>query len=164
MRSPFASDAGEAGAGGSADDNEDGGLNVGVDAGDPTLGGPCVDDGQCDDAFACTTDSCDMTLLRCRHTPDDVAVYRRALLQRSGSVRPEARLSRGEPVSCTDLDSCTIDTCIEKTHACKHDSRDADGDGDPVWNCPGGGDCDDTDPAVSSLVSGNLRQRQRRQL
>ena len=28
--------------------------------------------------------------------------------------------------------------------------RDADGDDDPVWNCAGGGDCDDTDPSVNS--------------
>jgi len=30
--------------------------------------------------------------------------------------------------------------------------RDADGDGDPIWNCDGGGDCNDLDPSISSLA------------
>ncbi len=149
VRSPFASDAGEAGAGGAPDDME-GGLNVGDDAGDPTIGGPCADDGQCDDALPCTTDTCDMTLLRCRHTPDDAVCSDAVYCNGPEVCDPKLGCHAGEPVSCTDLDSCTIDTCIEKDHSCKHDSRDADGDGDPVWNCPGGGDCDDTDPTVSS--------------
>jgi hypothetical protein len=43
-----------------------------------------------------------------------------------------------------------IDTCVEATHSCTRVPRDADGDGDPIWNCPGGGDCNDTNPNVSS--------------
>ena len=38
---------------------------------DPTLGGPCTEDGQCDDQIPCTADRCDQTLKRCRNTPDD---------------------------------------------------------------------------------------------
>ena len=38
---------------------------------DPTLGGPCNDDAQCDDQIDCTFDACDKTLSRCRNTPDD---------------------------------------------------------------------------------------------
>ena len=157
--SPFAMDAGEAGATGNGDDG-DGGLNVGVDAGDPTLGGPCVDDGQCDDAFACTTDSCDMTLLRCRHTPDDSLCPHGPYCNGPEVCDPRLGCQAGVPVSCSDLDSCTIDTCVEETHSCEHSPRDADGDGDPVWNCPGGGDCNDADPTVSSKfpeICGNLK-------
>jgi Putative metal-binding motif len=163
VKSPFATDAGEVGAAGAPGDS-DGGLNVGDDAGDPTLGGPCADDGQCDDAIPCTSDSCDMTLQRCRHTPDDSqcddGVYcngpevcdpKQALAPSSNPAKRGC--GAGEPVSCTDLDSCTIDTCVEKDDSCTHEPRDADGDGDPVWNCPGGGDCDDTDPTVSSKVA-----------
>src|SRR5262245_1561242 len=69
VRSPFAPDSGEAGAGGAPDG--DGGLNVGDDAGDPTLGGPCTDDGECKDDLDCTVDSCDMSLNLCRHAPND---------------------------------------------------------------------------------------------
>src|SRR4051812_17400207 len=70
-RNPFVPDGGvdggvDGGAGG--DGGGSGGSGPGVD---PTLGGPCVDDGQCDDALACTHDACDLALGRCRFTPDD---------------------------------------------------------------------------------------------
>jgi hypothetical protein len=150
--SPFVTDAGEAGETGDASD-VDGSLNVGMDAGDPTLGGPCSDDGQCDDGFACTTDTCDMTLLRCRHSPDDSSCDDGVYCNGAEVCDPKLGCQAGAPVSCTDNDSCTIDTCVEKDHSCLHAPRDADGDGDPVWNCPGGGDCDDNDPTVSSKVA-----------
>ncbi|HTA93096.1 MAG TPA: putative metal-binding motif-containing protein [Polyangiaceae bacterium] len=149
--SPFVVDAGEAGAP-SDGGNQEGGLNVGVDAGDPTLGGPCSDDGQCDDAIACTTDTCDMTLLRCRHSPDDTQCDDGVYCNGPEVCDPKLGCGPGAPVSCSDNDSCTIDTCVEKDHSCLHSPRDEDGDGDPVWNCPGGGDCDDTDPTVSSKL------------
>lgn len=150
MPSPFAGDAGaDAGAAGSPDQME-GGLAVGDDAGDPTLGGPCTDDGQCDDAVSCTTDRCDATLMRCRHTPDDSPCDDGVYCNGVEACDPRLGCGAGAPVSCSDSDSCTIDTCVETDHSCTHAPRDADGDGDPVWNCPGGGDCDDTDPSVSS--------------
>jgi len=149
VRSPFTPDAGEAGAAGSSD-GSDGGLNVGDDAGDPTLGGPCSDDGQCDDGIACTSDRCDTTLSRCRHSPDERGCDDGVYCNGAEVCDPRLGCRAGEPVSCTDLSSCTIDTCIEKDHSCAHTPRDADGDGDPVWNCADGGDCDDTDPTVSS--------------
>jgi hypothetical protein len=148
VKSPFAVDAGEAGAAGAPD--SDGGLNVGDDAGDPTLGGPCADDGQCADAFDCTTDHCDLTLQRCRHAPDDAKCDDGVYCNGAEVCDPKLGCSAGPPVACADSDPCTIDTCVEKTHSCSRAPRDADGDGDPVWNCVGGGDCDDTDPLVSS--------------
>jgi hypothetical protein len=48
---------------------------------------------------------------------------------------------------------------VEATQSCRHDPRDADGDGDPTRNCDGG-DCDDAEPLVSSVateVCGNRR-------
>jgi hypothetical protein len=68
---PYIPDGGPEGGGGGL-----GGAGVGsgaadLDAGDPTLGGPCVDDGQCNDGIDCTSDRCDLTLQRCRFTPDD---------------------------------------------------------------------------------------------
>ncbi len=149
VKSPFAVDAGsDAGAAGASD--TEGGLNVGPDGGDPTLGGPCADDGQCADALDCTSDSCDIALQRCRHTPDDSKCDDGVYCDGAEVCDPRLGCGVGAPVSCSDADSCTIDTCVEKTHTCNHAPRDADGDGDPVWNCPGGGDCDDTDPTVSS--------------
>lgn len=126
---------------------------------DPTLGGPCEDDGQCDDELDCTVDRCDQELERCRFAPDharcDDGVYC------DGVERCDARTGcvEGDVVACSDNNTCTIDTCEEQTQSCRHDPRDADGDGDPVRNC-GGGDCDDDDPLVSSQsaeICGNER-------
>ncbi len=147
VKSPFATDAGEAGAAGAA---PEGGLDVGPDAGDPTLGGPCADDGECADALDCTLDSCDHHLQRCRHTPNHQQCDDGVYCNGSEVCDPKLGCSAGPPVSCADSDPCTIDTCVEKTHSCTRVPRDADGDGDPVWNCTGGGDCDDNDPNVSS--------------
>ena len=149
VHSPFHVDSGsEAGAAGAPD--SDGGLNIGQDAGDPTLGGPCADDSQCDDGIPCTTDHCDATLQRCRHTPDAVQCGDDVYCNGEEVCDPKLGCRAGPAVSCDDSDPCTIDTCVEKTHSCARAPRDADGDGDPVWNCAGGGDCDDTDPTVSS--------------
>lgn len=146
--------------------------DAGVDAGsgdaevdatpavDPTLGGPCTDDAQCDDRIDCTFDACDKGLSRCRNTPDDTrcgdGVYcnggERCLL-RQGCVA-------GAVVTCQDDSACTIDRCIEATRSCEHAPRDADGDGDPDDHCSPNHDCDDTDPTVNSQkqeVCGNFR-------
>ncbi len=159
VHSPFRMDGGsEAGAAGAADG--DGGLNVGQDAGDPTLGGPCSDDDQCDDQLPCTEDHCDPALQRCRHSPDSTQCADDVYCNGEEVCDPKLGCRAGPPVSCSDSDSCTIDTCLEKTQSCQHDPRDADGDGDPVWNCAGGGDCDDSDPTVSSTtqeVCGNQK-------
>jgi hypothetical protein len=123
-----------------------------VDGGDeldPTLGGPCEDDGQCDDSVDCTDDRCDRELGRCRFSPKDArcddGVYC------DGVERCDVRMGcvEGDVVACSDNSTCTIDTCEEETQSCRHAPRDADGDGDPVRNC-GGADCADDDPLVSS--------------
>src|SRR6185503_15257447 len=54
----------DAGSDGDARDDAEPGI-------DPTLGGPCTDDAQCDDLVPCTYDRCDQALSRCRNTPDD---------------------------------------------------------------------------------------------
>ncbi|MEI9939781.1 MAG: MopE-related protein [Pseudomonadota bacterium] len=149
VQSPFRVDAGsEAGAAGAPD--TDGGLNVGVDAGDPTLGGPCADDSQCEDDIPCTTDRCDQDLQRCHHFPNHGQCADEVYCNGDELCDPKLGCLSGPPVDCADSDPCTIDTCVEKTRSCSRAPRDADGDGDPVWNCTGGGDCDDTDPSVNS--------------
>jgi hypothetical protein len=122
-----------------------------TDSGPLVLGAPCLVDGDCDDDVACTVDQCDPEALRCRFTPDDTScddgVYCNGVEQCVAGLG----CSPGEPVACSDGTSCTIDACDEATHACTHTPRDADGDGDPDGNCPGGHDCNDQDPNVSSL-------------
>jgi Putative metal-binding motif len=153
VESPFGPAAG--GAGGAGADVGAGGFKLDIDAGDdfdPTLGGPCEDDGHCDDKVACTLDSCDVTLGRCRFQPDDSNCNDRIYCD--GALRCDVRdgCVPGEPVSCSDNSTCTIDVCVEATQSCRHDPRDADGDGESTRNC-GGDDCDDQDPLANSTVN-----------
>jgi Putative metal-binding motif len=139
------------------------GLRLDVDAGtevDPTLGGPCEDEGQCDDRVDCTIDSCDAELGRCRHSPDDARCDDDQVYC-NGVQRCDIRAGcqQGEVVACSDGSTCTIDVCVEETQSCRHEPRDADGDGDPTRNC-GGQDCDDDDASVNTSateVCGNER-------
>lgn len=146
---PFAVDGGAGGGGGQPAMSASNSGGAEVDAGDPTLGGPCVDDAQCDDGLACTSDACDATLGRCRFSPDDAPCQNTVYCD--GAERCDNKLGcvSGAPVTCEDGSSCTIDTCDEATHLCSHALRDADHDGDPDAHC-GGHDCDDADPTVSS--------------
>jgi len=145
--SPFGPDAGaDAGSGGEGGEGGGGGAGPGED---PTLGGPCVDDGQCDDEIPCTFDACDASISRCRFTPDDMACQNGVHCDGVERCAPKLGCRPGEPVACSDEGPCTIDACDEANMACTHAPRDADLDGDPDAHC-GGGDCDDTDPAVSS--------------
>lgn len=151
---PFGVDGG---ADAAPDADTDGGTGGGgpADAGpdaDTELGGPCLDDGQCNDAIDCTFDSCDLTLKRCRFVPDDAKCQN--ALYCDGVERCDHKLGcvPGVPVGCGDNSPCTIDSCDEATQSCKHAPRDVDGDGDPDGHCPGGHDCDDNDPTVSSLL------------
>jgi hypothetical protein len=127
-------------------------FDAGPDA-DPTLGGPCVDDAQCDDKIACTYDRCDPVLERCRNIPDD------SLCQDDSYCNGRERCvvgrgcAPGPVVTCQDGVSCTIDRCVEATKSCEHAVRDADGDGDPDDHCVAKADCDDTNPLVSSKVA-----------
>jgi hypothetical protein len=160
VKSPFGPAAG--GDGGEPGADGAGGLQLDVDAGDgvdPTLGGPCEDDGQCDDQLDCTVDRCDDALGRCRFEPDDGACENG--LYCDGQELCDVRLGcvNGEIVSCSDDNTCTIDVCVEETQSCQHEPRDGDGDGDPTRNC-GGQDCDDNDPSVISQadeICGNQR-------
>jgi hypothetical protein len=152
VKSPFGPAAGGAGGEGG---QGDAGFSLNVDAGvqvDPTLGGPCEDDGQCDDRVRCTVDHCDLDLLRCRFVPDDLVCDDGTYCD--GAERCDIRdgCVEGEVVACSDNSTCTIDVCIEETQSCRHDPRDADGDGDPTRNC-GGQDCNDHEPRVSSQAT-----------
>jgi hypothetical protein len=138
--SPFAT-GGAGGAGG----GEGGGGE------EPGLGGPCIEDAQCDDGVDCSFDRCDLELGRCRFTPDaslcDDGVYCNGaeVCELGKGCLP------GPPTSCSDDNPCTIDACVESTRSCTRTPRDVDGDGDPDIHC-GGGDCNDLDPSVSSLL------------
>ncbi|HEX6273699.1 MAG TPA: putative metal-binding motif-containing protein [Polyangiaceae bacterium] len=139
--------ASSGGSGGTAGSSSPGGAG-GEDPGDPTLGGPCLDDEQCDDGLECTTDACDAGLERCRHSPNDSSCDDGTYCNGTEVCEPSLGCRAAAVPTCSDDDTCTIDTCVEATQSCRHEPRDADGDGDPVRAC-GGGDCRDDDPHVS---------------
>jgi hypothetical protein len=122
---------------------------------DPTLGGPCVDDTQCQNAkVTCATFHCDTSIGRCRGVPDDTrcddGVYC------DGAERCDVRLGcqPGPAIDCSGTDECLIGACQEATRTCKQTPRDADGDGDPTAECGSyGHDCNDRDPTVSSKAA-----------
>jgi hypothetical protein len=146
--SPFAV-GGAGGAGGAGGSITDGG---GGSEPDPTLGGPCTVDEQCDDGFDCTFDACDMDILRCRFLPDDSQCQNDIYCDGLEICDNKIGCILGEPITCSDGGPCTIDTCDEETQGCLSEPRDVDGDGDPDDHCSGG-DCDDLDPTVSSLAA-----------
>lgn len=118
---------------------------------DPELGGPCVEDAQCDDGVSCTFDRCDLELARCRFKRDDSVCDNGIFCDGAEVCDQKLDCSAGVPPSCSDSDVCTIDSCVEASQLCEHTLRDADGDGDADVHC-GGGDCEDDDPAVSSQM------------
>jgi hypothetical protein len=120
---------------------------------DPTLGGPCTEDGQCDDQIPCTADRCDQMLKRCRNTPDDGLCQDDVYCNGKERCVLRQGCAPGPVVTCQDDNPCTIDRCIEESKTCVHDQRDADGDGDPDDHCITDKDCDDLDPTVSSTAS-----------
>ena len=127
---------------------------------DPTLGGPCTDDAQCDDLIPCTFDRCDQTLSRCRNTPDDTQCADAEYCNGQEKCVLRKGCAPGPVVTCQDGNLCTIDRCVEATRSCERLPRDADGDGDPDDHCETKRDCDDTDPTVSSQraeVCGNFK-------
>jgi hypothetical protein len=122
------------------------------------LGAPCIDDGQCDDMIACTYDSCDQTLGRCLHVPDDTQCDDGVYCDGEEQCVVGHGCEPGPVVGCSNGSACNIASCVEATKSCAYAPRDLDGDGDPDIHCAGGHDCNDLDPNVSSLhaeVCGN---------
>jgi hypothetical protein len=117
---------------------------------DPTLGGPCIDDAQCDDGVPCTFDRCDQALKRCRNVPDDSLCDDHVYCNGREVCHLARGCGPGPVVTCQDGDPCTVDACVESSQSCTHTPRDADADGDPDGHCPPGKDCNDADPTVSS--------------
>lgn len=143
---PFGPDA-RAGRGGEGGSNGEAGESQG--GAEPALGGPCLDDTQCNDENACTTDFCDLRYERCRHEPNDAVCDDGVFCNGAETCDRMLGCRAGPVMSCTDTNTCTIDICVEASKSCRHEPRDGDGDGDPALSCQGG-DCDDLDPLISS--------------
>jgi hypothetical protein len=122
-------------------------LDVVDDRGIP-LGGPCLEDRQCNDGIECTFDACNVGLRRCQNVADDSRCQNDLFCDGLEICDPTLGCRRGQVTTCSDDTTCTIDKCIEETKICTHVPRDADGDGNPDGHCVMGGDCDDSDPTV----------------
>jgi len=146
--SPFVSDH----AAGDAGDAPTPGRDAGPDAG-ALLGKPCLDDGQCDDGLDCTFDECVPGVQRCRAAPDDSQCADDVYCNGIEKCDVLLGCSSGVPITCSDGTPCTLDRCVEEEKSCRHDPRDVDEDGDVDRLCEGEGDCNDTDPTISSLHS-----------
>ena len=120
---------------------------------DPTIGGPCTDDQQCDDKLPCTFDRCDQAITRCRNVPDDTQCDDQTYCNGREVCVLRQGCTAGPVVTCQDGSVCTIDRCNESTKSCERKPRDLDGDGDPDDHCVGKADCDDLDPNISSTRS-----------
>src|SRR5688572_21979848 len=163
VASPFAPDPGDApdaGGGGPVGPALDAGLGGPAPLPDEVLGGPCLDDAQCDDGIACTFGTCDLTIGLCRFVADDARCGDDVYCNGVERCDPRIGCTAGPPTSCSDLTPCTIDRCDEETRSCVREPRDADGDGDVDGNCELGADCNDLDPLVASSapeLCGNQR-------
>jgi len=140
----------DAGSDAAGDAAADAPFDAPADA-DPYLGGPCVDDAQCDDMIACTYDSCDQALGRCLNVPDDTQCQDGIYCDGREKCVPRHGCEPGPVVTCSDGNACDISSCVEKTQSCAHVPRDVDQDGDPDAHCVAHRDCDDLNPNVSSL-------------
>jgi Putative metal-binding motif len=153
--SPFASSGGSTEDGGV--DSRPGAADAGGPAGpgalpNEVLGGPCIDDAQCDDAIDCTFGVCDPTLGLCRFVADDERCGDGVFCNGIERCDPRIGCSAGPPTSCSDSTPCTIDRCDEATRTCIRIDRDVDGDGDVDGNCRPGADCNDLDPRIASTA------------
>ncbi len=117
----------------------------------PYLGGPCIDDGQCNDMIACTYDSCDKAAGRCQNIPDSSQCQDGMYCDGQEQCVPGVGCEPGTPVSCDNNNGCDTATCVESSQSCVYTLRDADQDGDPDARCDPHHDCNDLDPDVSSL-------------
>jgi len=140
----------DAGSDAAGDGPIDAATDTSASVANPYLGGPCVDDGQCDDMTACTYDSCDPASHRCLNIPDDTLCDDGVYCDGPEKCVPRHGCEPGAVVSCS-VDSCDISKCVEATKSCVHSPRDVDQDGDPDAHCKGGHDCNDLNPDVSSL-------------
>jgi hypothetical protein len=154
--SPFVLDGGSA----DVDAQAEGSIADARTVDGKVLGQPCLDDSQCDDGVDCTHDSCNHDLGRCEFVLDDSVCQNGVYCDGVERCDQDLGCKQGAILDCNDDQTCTIDQCVEAQHKCRHDLRDADGDGYPDGHCQAGGDCDDNDPTVNPghvEVCGNMK-------
>ncbi len=110
----------------------------------------------CDDAVACTVDSCD-ELSSCVNTPNDSACDDGNVCSGTETCDPASGCVAGTPLECDDGDPCTNDSCDPVLGCFVSPVSCDDGDActadvcDPVTGCSSSPiSCDDGDPCTVS--------------
>jgi hypothetical protein len=75
----------------------------------------------CDDDFACTTDSCNEATDTCSHIPDGTVCSDGQFCNGVEVCSPSQGCIAGAPIVCSDAFRCSTDTCNETTDDCDTD-------------------------------------------
>ena len=102
---------------------------------------------RCDDGISCTVDECVEATRGCSTTPVDSRCDDGRFCN-GAEVCAMTGCTVRTPVICDDMQVCTIDACDDVIRMCVFAPRDADNDMFIAQGCTGGGDCNDSDPAV----------------
>ncbi|MFQ5462293.1 MAG: S8 family serine peptidase, partial [Phycisphaerae bacterium] len=86
------------------------------------VAGTAVD---CNDAVACTTDSCNEATNSCDNTPDDAACDNGLFCDGAETCNATLGCQAGTAVDCNDAVACTTDSCNEATNSCDNTPSDA---------------------------------------
>ena len=86
----------------------------------PAEGETPAEGGICDDAIACTVDSCDTVSDVCVHTPRDPRCDDGLFCNGVEVCDVVAGCLSGTPVNCGDAIACTVDVCDEDADGCRH--------------------------------------------
>ncbi len=105
----------------------------------------------CDDGVGCTLDACDPATGACTNMPSDAACDDADLCNGSELCDPLLDCFEGAPITCSDGEACTLDTCEPSTGACSIEVIDACTSGDGC--CPLGCSVADTDCTCTNLAT-----------
>jgi len=140
------------------------GCDDGVDCTvDSCVDGECrhgLNHASCNDGIACTVDRCSASD-DCINTPNDGLCDDGYCFTGARCVVGAGGCTGGAARDCSDPDPCTSDSCDAAALMCVHAPLDEDGDTYPAASvgtggfppgggrsCPGGTDCDDSNPDV----------------
>lgn len=75
---------------------------------------------RCDDAVACTVDSCNEEADRCDRAPDTAVCDNGLFCDGAEICNPSTGCQSAAAPGCDDGIACTVDACVEATDSCRH--------------------------------------------
>jgi len=104
---------------------DDGLFCNGVETCHATLGCQAGTPVNCNDAVACTVDSCIESTDSCANLPNDNACNDNLFCNGVETCHATLGCQAGTPVNCNDGVACTVDSCIESTDSCANLPNDS---------------------------------------